>query len=204
MKKWTAASCGLGLAMAALATPPTVRSQSATPTPLARGRVEIGTALSVSFTKESHGESTTVVNVPIRAGVMLTRRLEVELEALVTYVDFLSDGETGVIGAGHVLYHLGSGRTVPYLLAGAGYGNAVELLGIAGKTGNNLTVLRGGAGFKTFFGPHAAIRVEYRFTHYRGTDRSYVDLYPTYETLGLSSDIRINDHKALVGISLWL
>jgi hypothetical protein len=77
-----------------------------------------------------------------------------ELEALVSYVDFFDDGETGVIRAAHLLYHFGSGNTVPYLLVGGGYGNAVEFFGIAGKMDDNFAVLRAGAGVKAFIGRH--------------------------------------------------
>lgn len=79
----------------------------------------------------------------------------------------------------------------------------MEFFGIAGKADNNLALLRAGAGVKAFFGRHSALRVEYRFTQYRGTDTIDVPYYFIGTDAG-SRDIRIQDHKVQVGISLWL
>jgi opacity protein-like surface antigen len=203
MKPWTAARCGLGVAVMALSGASPARGQSAAEEALARGGVEIGAAISLSIAKEEgDDESTTAVNVPLRVGVMVVDRLELELEALVSYVDFFDDGETGVIGAAHLLYHFGSGNTVPYLLVGGGYGNAVEFFGIAGKMDDNFAVLRAGAGVKAFIGRHCSLRIEYRFTQYRGEEEGV--FLPAQGIDAPSPDIRINDHKVQVGISLWL
>jgi opacity protein-like surface antigen len=185
------------LALAVLATPPWARAEGVAEEALAPGRIELGTAFSFSNTKESgDDESITILNVPVRVGWMLTDRLELEGELLMSHVDFGDDdSQTGVIGAGHLLHHFPvSGSTALYLLGGAGYGNATDILGIAAEMDENVAIYRGGAGLKTFFSPNAALRVEYRFTRSHGgqPDSEFRD------------PVRLNDHKVLVGISLWL
>jgi opacity protein-like surface antigen len=194
MKRGIPALCLLGLAV--LASPPEAAATTVDEA-LARGRIELGTAVSLSNTKESgDDESITILNVPFRVGWMLTDRLQLEGEVLLSHLDFGDDdSQTGVIGAGHLLYHFPvSGSTALYLLGGAGYGNATDLLGFAAEADENVALYRGGAGLKAFVSRNVALRVEYRFTRSHGGQ-------PESE---FREALRLNDHKVLVGISLWL
>jgi opacity protein-like surface antigen len=173
--------------------PAVARAEGPADEALARGGVELSTAVALSVTKASDDEDAlTTLNVPVRLGVMVARGLEVEAEALVSHLSF-GDGDdnTGVIGALHLLYHFRTrGSTVPYLLAGGGYGTGIEFVGLASDE-NDAGLLRAGVGFKTFFSRRASLRGEYRFTHYFVKGDEFQD------------DRSANDHKILVGISLW-
>jgi hypothetical protein len=193
---------GLGaLVLAAaggLAMPAAGRAQEAAREALAHGGVEFSTGLALSVSKQSGvGNSTTLLNIPVRLGVMIANRLEVEAEALVTHGSYGGDGDTGFVGAVHVLYHFHTGgNTVPYLLAGGGYGTGFEYLGLATNGRDGVTVLRAGAGFKTFFSRRASLRGEYRFTHSSASGPTEAMPNPFYEA-------SLDDHKVLLGISLW-
>jgi hypothetical protein len=165
---------------------------------LSRGGVELSTALALSVSKESGArDSTTFLNVPVRVGVMVANRLELEGEALVTHGSYGSDGDTGVVGAVHLLYHFRTGgNTVPYVFVGGGYGTGFEYAGLATNGRDGVTVLRAGAGFKTFFSRRASLRGEYRFTHSSTSGTTEAMPNPVYEA-------SVDDHKVLLGISLW-
>ncbi len=181
--------------LSAVASPPETMAGTAAEDALSRGRIEVGLAISFSRASESgDDDSITLVNVPFRVGWMVTDRLELEGELLMSYLDFGDDdGGAGAIGAGHLLYHFPlSGNAALFVLGGAGYGNAIEFVRLAAKQDENVAVYRVGAGLKAFFGPNAALRAEYRFTRYHGGEPEFRD--PT----------RLNDHKVLVGVSLWL
>lgn len=176
-----------------LLSPPAALAEGPADEALARGGLELSTAVAVSVTKPSDDDdSLTTVNVPVRLGFMVARGLELEAEALLSHLSFgEGDDSTGVIGALHLLYHFRTGgSTVPYLLAGGGYGTGIEFLGLASDE-DEVGVLRAGAGFKTFFSRRASLRGEYRFTHYLVSGDEF------------QGDRSVNDHKVLVGISLW-
>jgi hypothetical protein len=181
-----------------LAAPAAGRAQEAAREALSRGGMELSTAIALSVSKESGAsESTTLLNVPVRLGVMVANRLELEGEVLVTHGSFGGDGDTGVVGAAHVLYHFRTGgNTVPYLLAGGGFGTGFEYAGLATNGQDGVAVLRAGAGFKTFFSRRASLRGEYRFTHSSASGRTEAMPNPFYRE-------SIDDHKVLVGVSLW-
>lgn len=159
---------------------------------LQRGRIELGTDVSLSVSSDSGEDARTEIRVPLRLGVMVTDRLELEGEMLLSYYDLGSDeGSTGVIAAGHALYHFKtSERAYPYLLAGAGYGNGAEFLGAIIDAGNvDTTVLRAGVGVKTFLGRRASLRAEYRYSRFRWSQGVHTE--------------NLNNHKVLVGFSVW-
>ncbi len=179
-----------------LVVPAAGRAQEAAREALSRGGMELSTAIALSISKEpGDSDSTTLLNVPVRLGVMVANRLELEGEILVTHGSFGDDGDTGVVGAVHVLYHFRTGgNTVPYLLAGGGIGTGFEYAGLATNGDRSVTALRAGVGFKTFFSRHASLRGEYRFTHYQASDEVIDDF--VYRA-------RLDDHKVLLGVSLW-
>jgi opacity protein-like surface antigen len=171
-----------------------------TPGGLAAGRVELSTAASFTNFKEGgDDESFTVISVPLRVGYLVTRSLALEGEVLATHVDFGgddSDNGTGVLFSANALYHFNpEGRVAPFLLLGGGVGNAEEFLNIAYKADRTVTVFHAGAGLKTFFSRRAALRLEYRFTHFSGGERS-TDFFVRDEA---STDL----HKVMVGISVF-
>jgi opacity protein-like surface antigen len=165
---------------------------------LARGRVELSTGL--SFSNQAVGgedESTTVLNLPVRAGVLLTDSLALEGELLATHIDYGGeDGQTGVLFSANLVYHFNrEGRTSPFLLAGGGVGNGLEFLNLAADAGQTVGVFQAGVGLKSFVGRRAAWRVEYRFTRYSvGNDSP--------DTAGFE-DGATRVHKVMVGISLF-
>jgi opacity protein-like surface antigen len=191
------------LALAAVLVPRAGRCEDAASQALARGAVELSTGLSLSH-QAAQGDSYTLLNVPVRVGALLDSRFELEGELLLTFtrVGFgdLSSSETGLTGAVHGLYHFRTGsNTVPFLLLGAGYGNATSVENVA-MTGS-VWLLRVGAGVKSFFGRHAALRAEYRFTRSSGDSKGECNIPQGCETI--SSGATINEHAVLVGISLW-
>jgi hypothetical protein len=93
------------------------------------------------------------------------------------------------------------GNTVPFLLVGGGYGNVVGIGNFAAKANVNPWLLQAGAGDKLFVGRHAALRAEYRFTHYHGSGPGSCEAcpHPPPAIVELSAW----DNSVLVGISLW-
>jgi opacity protein-like surface antigen len=171
-----------------------------TPGGLAPGRVELSTAASFTHFKEGDSdESFTVVSLPLRAGILLTRSFGLEGEVLATHIDFGgddSDNGTGVLFSANALYHFTpEGRTTPFVLVGGGVGNAEEFLNIAYKADRTVTAFHAGAGIKTFVSRRAALRLEYRFSHYSGGERS--------SEFFSGEDPSTNLHKVLVGISIF-
>ncbi|HSD65217.1 MAG TPA: outer membrane beta-barrel protein, partial [Vicinamibacteria bacterium] len=195
----------LAAAMLAFVAPPAVgQPRSPAQEALAPGRVELSTGLSLDVTRQSDNRgSQTLLNVPLRVGAMASGRFELEGEVLVTFTKDGGISDTGVTGAAHGVYHFATqSSTVPFLLAGAGYGDAVAIGNVAAETGMNVWLLRAGAGVKSFFGRHAALRAEYRFTRYRGSENRFCEACPPRQPSG-PVHRTIDDHGVLVGISLW-
>jgi hypothetical protein len=193
----------LGLAsLCAVLAPAPARPDVASSEPLARGRVELSTGVSLTQ-QTAEMQSYTLLNVPVRVGAMLDRRFELEAELLLTFTrrgfGDLGSSETGLTGAVHGLYHVGSGRTAPFLLAGAGYGDATSVENVAFTGG--LWLVRVGAGVRSFFGRHAALRAEYRFTRESGDFKAECNLPGGCGSV--PGRVTIHDHAVLVGISLW-
>jgi opacity protein-like surface antigen len=147
-------------------------------------------------------ESSSILNVPLRFGFYLVRGLEFEPEILLTLPE---EGEsTGFIFLGNLAYNFKVSETiVPFILAGAGYGNAEETCSIALKAGEGVgvTVIDAGFGVKFLFGKTAALRFEYRFINYSGSETV------TYGSFSGSTsytyDYGRTDHKIFTGISLF-
>ncbi len=180
-----ALSAALGGGAAAQETEPT----------LERGRIEFSTAASFnSIRGEGEDESYNVLNIPARVGWFATRRVELEGELLLSHFSGDGEGETGIIGAGRVLYHFGDGeRVAPFVFAGGGIGNAAELLGHAIDAERTMRHWELGAGVKVFAGPRAALRLDYRFARFSAGDDA---------VFGPSGE-DTNTHRVFAGISLF-
>jgi len=169
--------------------------------PLTRGLFEFSTAASyASLSYEDDGyrgdEALNVLNVPLRLGYMVTPSFEVEAEGLITHASYGGSSNTGYQIGGQLLYHFGQKDVVPFLLAGAGVGDSVDLYNAAygGFEDDAVTSLRAGAGLKAFVGSQAAFRIEYRFAHYLAGEVPQ----------GYEPNRGANQHRLFTGISLFL
>jgi opacity protein-like surface antigen len=161
-----------------------------------KGMVELSTAASFGYTKESGdgNDDLTAIQVPFRVGFFLTDRLGLEGEVLLSHLDLgFGDASTGFIGSGNLVFHLSpKSRTTVFLLAGGGAGNAVEFATLASDAETTVTTLQAGLGLKSFLGNRAALRLEYRFSHCSGDEPD-----------PFSSGVSLNNHKLLFGFSVF-
>jgi hypothetical protein len=171
--------------------------------PLRRGAVELSTAASFSSSSSSDSGdegSVSVLNLPLRVGYMVTRRLELEAEGQLSRVSYDDDSLTGHQLGGHALYHFGEGKVVPFVLAGASFGDSADFFGVlVGDQDQTITSLRAGAGLKAFLGRRAAFRAEYRFLRYslqetRFDSRSFTEREET---------IHPTQHRFFAGLSIF-
>jgi hypothetical protein len=128
-------------------------------------RFELSTAASVWNIKWEGEENQTVFNVPVRFGFFVYKGLEIEPEVLLTIPE--ESDSTGIIAVGNLVYNFKlSGGAVPFILGGAGYGNAYPFFCAAFDWDETVKVLNFGAGIKLLAGDSAALRLEYRFSQY--------------------------------------
>lgn len=168
-------------------------------------RFELSTSASLFSVKyKDADESTTLINVPLRVGIYIFKGLAFEPELTLTFSSYGgNESNTAVLGSGNLSYNFSlQGNVVPFILAGAGYGNGQELLGFASDLETGILALHLGAGVKVLFNDTAAIRLEYRYTNYSGEKEH------TYSFWGWSysytTDYGRSDHKVMVGISIFL
>ncbi len=169
---------------------------AAEPTPALR-KVEFSSALSFqSVAVDGAGRSTEFWNIPLRVGVFLTRWLEVEPELMLTKVDYSSyvDEPWSYLASLNVAANfLRPKRAVPFVLAGAGFGNGFPLMGtISGSSDYDVFAMNLGGGLKYFVIPAAALRLEYRFSHFR----------VSYTEFGEQLKTSMSLHQILIGVSL--
>jgi len=129
-------------------------------------RFEFSTSASLWNIKyEWSDEAYTLINIPIRIGYFIFKRLEIEPELFLTIPE---DGDdTGVIFFGNVSYNFkASKKAFPFILGGAGFGNALQTYTQAWDYGENTMAFNLGAGLKYLVGNSAGIRIEYRLTTY--------------------------------------
>jgi opacity protein-like surface antigen len=135
--------------------------------PVPGKKFEFSTAFSFSSFKVSGGtDSDSLLMIPLRFGYFVWKGLEIEPE--LTLAKF-SPGDAHFNLSGNLSYNFKTaGSLVPFLLAGAGFGDgfAVGPL-VEGSTSATATLLNGGGGVKYVIGNTAAIRAEYRYTHNR-------------------------------------
>jgi hypothetical protein len=184
--------------LAALASAP-VRAEDTLRT-IDKGRVELSTAASFNvFTSNDANDSVTVVELPLRIGYFVTRRAELEGELLYSHFgsDNDDDANDGFQGSARLLWHFGSQRTLPFVFAGGGIGNAMPLGNLLIEVEDTtLKHAEVGAGIKAFVGERAALRAEYRFRHYFGDGRR--------DFFGLEDGPGGNEHRLFVGLAVFL
>lgn len=149
-----------------------ITATASTTTPVEGKRFELSTAFSLGSSK-GKGESGSIYwfNLPLRLGYFIWKGLEFEPEFKFTvtgYTGSYGESEAGYILSGNLLYNFPvkeSGRFLPFLLAGWGFGNAYPYpFGAVGKIeGANVSVMNLGSGIRYLFGKVAAFRFEYRF-----------------------------------------
>lgn len=161
-----------------------------------KGGVELSTAASLAFTKDGGdgNDDFTAIQLPLRVGYFITDRIGLEGEILLSHLDSGDeDASTGFIGSASLVFHFSpKARTTAFLLVGGGAGNAVEFATLAVDTERTVTALQAGLGLKTFLGHRAALRVEYRFTHYSGDEPEL-----------FSPPTDLDSHKLLFGFSVF-
>jgi hypothetical protein len=158
--------------------------------PVPGKKFEFSTAFSFSSIKVSGStDSDTFLSLPVRVGYYILKGLELEPELMLAKFDH---NDVAFNLNGNLSYNFKtSGQLVPFLLAGAGFGNGVALgVLVEGGTSTNATLLNAGGGVKYVIGNSGAIRLEYRFTHNR---LSKGDLEPD----------TVNLHQFFIGVSLF-
>jgi len=157
--------------------------------PVAGKKFELGTSLSFSTFKFSgSSESETILTIPLRFGYYIWKGLELEPELMM--VKFEDSDLTYNLSANLSYNFKTAGKIVPFVLAGAGFGNAFAVGPyMEGGEGLNAFLLNFGGGAKFLVGNSGAVRVEYRFTR-------------NHLSADLDSD-NLNYHQILVGVSLF-
>jgi hypothetical protein len=149
-------------------------------------RFEFSTAASIMNVKWEGDDTQTVFNFPVRFGIFVYKGLEIEPELLLTIPE--ESASTGIIAVGNLVYNIKlSGGAVPFVLGGAGYGNAFPFFCAALDWDETVTVLNFGAGVKLLVGDSAALRLEYRFSQYSES----------------GGGEKRTDHNFMLGVSLF-
>ena len=147
-----------------------------------KGDKELSIAASFMSRKYEDGEAWTVINIPIRLGVFVTKNVEIEPEILFSKWE---DEDLGFLLSGNLAYNFTilepESRTVPFLFSGFGFSNTYVyfpsflLPGIEDET---WTVVNLGGGAKFFLSKAAALRWEYRFQKFFGDwDLTYHNIF---------------------------
>jgi len=149
-----------------------------------------------SYKPREAKESYETVNIPVRVGYFLNRNLELEPELWLTIPD--ESQYTGMTFSANVCWNfVGASKTVPFILAGIGYGNGYQFLNVASDQETGIFVYGFGAGVKIFLNPHVGIRTEYRFRHYSGSKE--VQIWGD----SLKRDLGLTSHDFLIGFSMY-
>ena len=157
--------------------------------PVAGKKFEFGTSLSFSTFKFSDSsDSQTILTIPVRFGYFIWKGLELEPELML--VKFEDSDVTYNLSANLAYNFKTAGKIVPFVLAGAGIGNAFAVGPyMEGGSGLSAFLLNFGGGAKFLIGNSGAVRVEYRFTRNHLSEDEFSD--------------DLNYHQILVGVSLF-
>lgn len=160
------------------------------------GTIELSTSPSFWSVKEKgDDESTEVLNVPVRFGYFLSKNFEIEPELTLTMPD--ESDQTGYLIMANLLCNFhAAGNAIPFLLAGAGYGNAMNSFSLAFDQDMGITAYNFGAGLKVFLNRFVALRAEYRFIKYSG-EKNESDNGWNYRR-----EVNTNIHNFLIGFSI--
>jgi len=143
----------------------------------------------------SNGSSGLILISP-RIGFFFAKGFEIEPELLL----LLSPGSDAIyMLSGNLSYNvLSAGRSVPFFLAGYGIANTIPLFNVPFLRTPFIGVLNLGAGVKAFLSEDIAIRVEYRFQNFVGSDLYGTPPY-TY-----TENIDVQMHTVHIGITVLL
>jgi len=157
--------------------------------PVPGKKFELGTSFSFSmFDFGGDSESQTVLTLPVRFGYYIWKGLELEPELML--IKFEDSDVTYNLSANLSYNFKTKGKIVPFVLAGAGIGNAFAVGPyMEGGEGLSAFLLNFGGGAKFLIGNSGALRVEYRFTRNHLSDEEFSD--------------NLNTHNVLVGVSLF-
>ena len=159
--------------------------------PVPGKKFELSTAISfTSFKISGDSNSESILILPVRFGYYIWKGLEIEPELALS--KFSPGGHVDFNLSGNLAYNFKtSGEFVPFLLAGAGFGNGYAA-GPVVSSGTDITatLLNFGGGVKYVLGKMAAIRAEYRYTHNRLEK-------------GSSLIQNLNLHQFFVGIAIF-
>ena len=142
-----------------------------------KGNWEFSAAASfMSMKIQDYDESFTSFRLAGRVGYFLTKNFEIEPEIILGKVDegFLGEERLGYILSLNLAYNFtSSGKMAPFLLAGGGISNTfpffpdVVVWGIEDET---WILINAGCGVKVFLSKSVALRMEYRFQYYFGSE----------------------------------
>jgi len=147
-----------------------------------KGDKELSIAASFMSRKYEDGAAWTVINVPIRLGILVTKNFEIEPEILFAKYE---EQDAGFILSCNLAYNFSlpdpESRTVPYLFSGIGFSNTIVHLpncAMSGAEDETWTPLNLGGGVKFFLSNSAALRWEYRFQKFMGEwDYTYHNIF---------------------------
>jgi len=146
-----------------------------------------------SFKYENDHDATDFLNIPLRLGIFLWKGLEFEPEVVLTIPDRFKD--TGIVFRANLAYHFRPlQKTLFFVLAGGGYGNAIEAMTLAADQEKGVTVFNLGAGIKQIIGDSAALRLEYRFSRSSWSVASSTWWNPSSY---------LSEHAVFAGVSLF-
>jgi len=157
--------------------------------PVPGKKFEFSTAFSFTSLKASGGtDSDSLLSLPVRVGFFIWKGLEIEPELVLVKFSG-SDADFNL--SGNLSYNFRtSGQFVPFLLAGAGFGDGFAAGPfVEGGTGINATLLNFGGGLKYVLGTSGAIRLEYRYTHNRMSKGDLIQ--------------NLNLHQIFIGVALF-
>lgn len=152
---------------------------------------------SVKYSSDTDNPSAqTVIMLPVRLGVFVTRDLEIEGDMNLTS----TDNSTGLWAFFNVAYNFraNEGKVRPFILAGVGLGNAARVLGLAVETDNSVLGYDLGAGLKTLLTEHVGFRVEYRYDRVTYDSDDY-----TWWTGVTSEEVTFQGHRLLMGLTVF-
>lgn len=154
-----------------------------------KGDKEFSLAASLMVMKPEGDETISGIHLAGRFGYFFTKNIEIEPELVIGKFE---EVDMGYVLSCNLAYNFtSSGKTVPFILAGAGICNTAWLLPIpnvvlGGIEDETFTILNAGAGVKVFLSKTAALRAEYRFQHI------------------FDGDGYIIYHYGLIGVSIFL
>jgi hypothetical protein len=136
--------------------------------PVPGKKFEFSTALAFFSAKADGEDSFSYLSLPFRFGWFIWKGLEIEPEVQLFIPIGEDKGDTAYFLLGKLLYNFQtSGKLVPFIGGGVGFGNGLPIFGIVqGTAGEKFTDFCGIAGVKYLIGNVAALRAEYRFNRY--------------------------------------